>query len=43
MQKLIDKLGLAVKVDEVLEELEELNEMTDEFLDDEIDVDEEED
>ncbi len=42
VQKLINKLGLSVKVDEVIEELEELNEMTDEFFDDEIDIDEDE-
>lgn len=42
VQKLINKLGLSIKVDNVIEELEELNEMTDDFFDDEIDIDEEE-
>jgi len=41
LQKLITKLGLDVKVDDVIEELEELNELDDDFLDDEVDLDEE--
>ena len=42
VQALINKLGLKVKVDDVIEELIELNNMDDEELENEVDVDEDE-
>lgn len=41
VQKLINRFGLDVKVDEVIDELIELNNNPDEDFDDEIDIDEE--
>ena len=41
IQKLINRFGLDVKVDEIIDELIELNENPDEEFDDEIDIDDE--
>lgn len=41
VQALIDKLGLKVKVEEVIDELIELNNMDDDDLDNEVDIEEE--
>ena len=40
VQKLIDKIGLSLKVDDVIDELIELNESNDDEVDDEIEIDE---
>lgn len=41
VQDLVNKLGLEVSVEAVIEELEELNNMPDEFFNDEVNVDKE--